>query len=725
MSNTSLIGRVLGKYQITETLGRGGMAEVYKAYQESLDRYVAVKVMHSFLAEEQNFLTRFKREARAMAALNHNNIVVVHDFDVQDGLYYIAMEFVSGGTLKDRLAHLNDAGERLPLDQVVRLVLEVAAALTYAHERDMVHRDIKPGNIMLDSEGHAVLTDFGIAKIMSGPTVTATGAMIGTPAYMSPEQGLGRPGDERSDLYALGVLFYHMATGRLPYEADTPLAVVLKHVNEPVPEPDDLDGEMPKPIWDVIIKAMAKDPDDRFQTARELSAKLRTAATQSGMDLASLRPAAIMPEVSRVKSPPPVPPTQIHQVEPTMVAADASIGGRESSPLTAASATASAQVSQAAQTRVAPFETVDHTEVAMPVQPAPLPAREIAATADKRRLPVALLIAIIAVIVVVGGGFAAFTVLSGDDTPEPEPTQVAAVDTETPSPSDTPEPEDTLEPSPTADFQLTADAAVAIALTAAAGPPPTETPTPTPDLTATALANCVWDVELVSSYPYSSPNFTSAVAGRVFPMNWVLRNVGTCTIESGAEWVFQEGQAFGNPAPVVLEEDLAPGDEVTLTTNLTAPSQTGQAQSVWQLTDADGEAIGEPVTFQLSILAPTATRPAATPTPTVTPTPEGPVQALNFQQNVDTNSCEYQGSFWSCSLYVEPYGGRPPYVVLVAISDPPERYEGMGPFQVTMVSGRCNAWVHNIAVRDSAGQQVSRDIFYNPDNLFPGGCLLP
>ena len=193
-----MIGTVLGSYEILEELGQGGMATVYRAYQSNMDRDVAIKIMHSFLADEENFLTRFQREAKAMASLNHSNIVSVYDFDVQDGIYYIVMEFVSGGTLKNRLENLARRGEKMPLADTVSSVLEIADALAYAHSRGMVHRDIKPGNIMLNEEGHAVLTDFGIAKILSGPSFTATGAMIGTPAYMSPEQGLGQAGDERA-----------------------------------------------------------------------------------------------------------------------------------------------------------------------------------------------------------------------------------------------------------------------------------------------------------------------------------------------------------------------------------------------------------------------------------------------------------------------------------------------------------------------------------------------
>lgn len=205
----TLTGKTIGKYKIEERLGRGGMAEVYKGYQESLDRYVAIKVMHTFLSAEGDFLQRFKREARAMAALSHPNIVRVFDFDIygQDS-YYLVMEFIDGGTLKQTLEEQVETSATFSLEQSVKMIADIADALAYAHRRGMIHRDIKPANIMLRKDtGQAVLTDFGIVKLMGDQsmTFTATGALIGTPSYMSPEQALGKPGDERVDIYSLGV----------------------------------------------------------------------------------------------------------------------------------------------------------------------------------------------------------------------------------------------------------------------------------------------------------------------------------------------------------------------------------------------------------------------------------------------------------------------------------------------------------------------------------------
>ena len=279
-----MIGRTIGKYRIVEHLGRGGMAEVYKAYQPNLDRYVAIKMMHAFLADEKEFLNRFEREAKVVATLRHPNIVQVYDFDVESGVYYMVMEFISGETLKSRMQDLETHGQWVSLDDATRVILSVGSALKYAHERGMVHRDVKPANVMITLEGQVILTDFGIAKIVSASNLTASGAMVGTPSYMAPEQGMGQPGDERSDIYSLGVMLYQLVLGRLPYDADTPLAVVLKHINEPLPLPKALKPDISDDLNRVILKSLAKDPHDRYQKVADLSADLRNAMGMSPED---------------------------------------------------------------------------------------------------------------------------------------------------------------------------------------------------------------------------------------------------------------------------------------------------------------------------------------------------------------------------------------------------------------------------------------------------------
>jgi non-specific serine/threonine protein kinase len=268
-------GALIGsRYRLVERLGQGGMAEVYKAYQESLDRYLAIKFMHAFLAEDPQFQQRFQREARSVAALHHPNIVQVIDFDWAEGAAYMVMEFIDGPTLEARLAELAERGERLPLADSVRITRDAALALSYAHARDIVHRDIKSANIMLERSGRVVLTDFGLAKLLSATRFTASGAIMGTPAYMAPEQALGQTGDKRVDIYALGVLLYELVTGRLPFEADSAIALVLMHLNQAAARPRSLNPDLPEGLEQVILKAMAKQPEARFQTADEFAAHL-------------------------------------------------------------------------------------------------------------------------------------------------------------------------------------------------------------------------------------------------------------------------------------------------------------------------------------------------------------------------------------------------------------------------------------------------------------------
>jgi tetratricopeptide (TPR) repeat protein len=274
-----MTGQTLGKYRLTERLGRGGMAQVYRAYQPSLERDVAIKVMHSYLAEDEGFVGRFKREAKAVAALRHPHIVQVYDFDIEDDTYYMVMEFIGGETLKQRLRQLNAQGQRMPLSEVAQVFCALCDALDYAHAQGRVHRDIKPANIMFDGE-RLVLTDFGIASIVGGTRYTASGAMVGTPAYMSPEQGQGERGDVRSDVYSLGVVLFEMLTGQVPYDADTPLAIVLKHLNEPLPLPRQITADVPPTVERVVLKALAKSPGDRYQSAGELADALDAAVEQ-------------------------------------------------------------------------------------------------------------------------------------------------------------------------------------------------------------------------------------------------------------------------------------------------------------------------------------------------------------------------------------------------------------------------------------------------------------
>ncbi len=264
-----LIGQELGGYRIVSQIGKGGMATVFKAYQPSLDRYVAVKVMPPYYAEQDDtFLKRFRQEAKAIASLRHPNILVVIDYGEESDTTYIVMEFVEAGTLSELL------GRPMAPEPMRGLIDQLAGALHYAHEQGVVHRDIKPSNILLPKTDWPLLTDFGLAKMVGGSQLTLTGTIAGTPAYMSPEQGRGEKVDSRSDIYSLGIVLYEMATGVVPFHAETPMAVVVKHIIDPLPLPRSKNPELPEEIERVILKALSKEAAGRFQEAGELAKAL-------------------------------------------------------------------------------------------------------------------------------------------------------------------------------------------------------------------------------------------------------------------------------------------------------------------------------------------------------------------------------------------------------------------------------------------------------------------
>jgi len=273
----NVAGKTLGKYRLVEKLGQGGMAQIYKAYQPDLDRYVAIKILHPHLTADEAFALRFQREARAVAALDHPHIVRVYDFDTEDDLAFLVMEHLEGVSLRSMLHDLDCRDKLLELEEVERIVGALADALDHAHRRGIVHRDLKPSNVLSTPTGRPVLTDFGIARMVDTTVITESGGTLGTPAYMSPEQGQGESGDARSDIYALGVLLYQLCTGRVPFEGDTPYAVILKHITAPLPSPRSVRPELPVAVEKVILKALSKHPNDRYQAASELGRALRVA----------------------------------------------------------------------------------------------------------------------------------------------------------------------------------------------------------------------------------------------------------------------------------------------------------------------------------------------------------------------------------------------------------------------------------------------------------------
>jgi serine/threonine protein kinase len=297
----SLIGKSLGQFRIVDRIGAGGMATVFKAYQPNLDRYVAVKVLPAYHARDPIFLKRFQQEARSVAKLQHANIVPIHEFGEQDGITFIVMEYVDGGTLKDRLKRSISVAES------VDFVIQAAEGLGCAHGHGIVHRDVKPANMLVRKDGHLLLSDFGIAKILEGTSnLTRAGTGIGTPQYMSPEQGTGQAVDRRSDIYSLGIVLFHALTGKVPFNADSPISITVKHLNEPLPIEKLRDAGVPLPIEQVVLKMTAKSAADRYQTTDALIEALTAAVVASHLSLprwrSGLQPSMPLPPVT------PIPP---------------------------------------------------------------------------------------------------------------------------------------------------------------------------------------------------------------------------------------------------------------------------------------------------------------------------------------------------------------------------------------------------------------------------------
>ena len=274
-------GKTIGKVRIEREIARGGMAEVYLGTHLTLDRPVAVKVMHNYIESDPELQSRFGREAKVVAGLRHPNIVQIFDYDTAEGHPYIVMEYLVGPTLAVYLRELHKRGQRLEPIQIARLLITIATALDYAHEQGVIHRDIKPGNIILHNKSRnvsieqhltartePVITDFGLVRIAQSTTQTASGTVSGTPAYMSPEQAQGLKVDHRSDIYSLGVILYEMVAGRIPFEGDTSWTLIFKHINEPPPP---VEGIQPV-VQAVLDRALAKRPENRYQSARELAA---------------------------------------------------------------------------------------------------------------------------------------------------------------------------------------------------------------------------------------------------------------------------------------------------------------------------------------------------------------------------------------------------------------------------------------------------------------------
>ena len=273
-TSSQMIGTVLsGRYRLEAKLGSGGMSTVYLARDETLDRAVAVKVMHREMSEQADQLERFRQEARSVAKLSHPNVVAVIDAGEDGGHPFIVFEYVEGETLKQRINRLG----ALDPQEALAYAIEIARGLTVAHGRNMVHRDIKPQNVLIDSEGRAKLTDFGISRQLEQDGMTATGRVLGTTDYVAPEQAMGHPVDPRSDIYSLGVVLYEMLIGQVPFHADSQVGVAMKHVNEELPDVQARRPEVSAAAALVVERATAKDPAERYQDVGEMIDDLSTA----------------------------------------------------------------------------------------------------------------------------------------------------------------------------------------------------------------------------------------------------------------------------------------------------------------------------------------------------------------------------------------------------------------------------------------------------------------
>ncbi len=294
---TDLTGSTLGQYHLHDMIGHGGMADVYVADQASIGRQVAIKVLPAHFLQDRTFLQRFMQEVKVIAGLQHPHILPVYDFGENDGMPYIVMAYLTGGSLADRIQR--EGG--LPLPDIVRLVQQITDGLAYAHENGIIHRDFKPSNVLLDGKGNAYLADFGIAKITESTAQLTGSGVVGTPAYMAPEMAQRDGVSTLVDVYALGITLYQMLTGRQPYEADTPMGVLMAHMSQPIPDAREVRPDLPDGVQTVIERAMAKDPMDRYQTPGELAEAFAAAASGQAIRAAEPQPRTIRDEATLVE----------------------------------------------------------------------------------------------------------------------------------------------------------------------------------------------------------------------------------------------------------------------------------------------------------------------------------------------------------------------------------------------------------------------------------------
>lgn len=550
----------IGRYAIKYEIGRGGMATVYCAHDPRFDRDVALKVLPREFMHDPTFRARFEREAHTIAALEHAAIVPVYDYGEDEGQPYLVMRYMTGGSLRDRL----DKGP-LTFAETATILQRIGSALDHAHSKGIVHRDLKPGNILFDRYGDAFLTDFGIAKLSEAGAALTGSTVIGTPAYLSPEQARGSSVDGRSDVYALGTILFEMLTGRTPYEAETPVGLAVKHVTEPVPRILEVKPDLPQETEPVIARAMAKDRDERFSTASELALTVGAIARGEKVSL---------PPVQRVPAGTPA-------------------GGR------------------------VPSAQIPRVPTAYPL------AEE--GTRPARGVPRwAWFIGALAVVAVVGGGIVMSGVMGqpAEATAEPTLAPIVASATATATATATVQPSDTPQPAPT-DMPVPTNTPSPTPTVPTPTPIPisTSVPTPTPISLATATHACAYDVELVEVqdpyrfwYVNSSPSF-----------GLLVRNSGACAWPEGTTLVLVSENPLGwrESWPV---ESAAVDQSVEVAIQLTAPASPQTLLIAWQLQGPDGQSIGSQVTRTLNIGARATATAASLPTQPPAPTqpPDAP-----------------------------------------------------------------------------------------------------
>lgn len=578
----------LGKYEIIERLGRGGMAEVYRAYHASLDRYVAVKVLHNFLADDPEFKNRFEKEAQNIARLKHPNIVQVYDFDFDPASesYYMVMELIEGVTLTDRLDADGQADRPLETTEALRIIREAASALAYAHRAGMIHRDVKPGNLMLDKndDDRVVLTDFGIAKLITSAKFTVTGGLIGTPAYMAPEQGVGETGDERADLYSLGVILYQMVTGKLPYKADTPLALILKHLNDPIPSAVKENPQLPPEVDHIIARLLAKEVEDRYQTAGDIIDDIER--LESNRAFSGVRPEAhkTASETLNFDYPTPVDPSNAGAVpdeDSSRAAAAASSGGNRRGFIGLVLVLLLFVVVLGGYTIGA--NNGVFPALAFMVSATPEPSDTPAPTVDMTETALAL--------------------LQVTDTPE-------ATATETPTSTSTNTNTPTM--SPTSTHTATSTATRTPTITSTSTNTPVVTATMTPNMTATLAAErtstaaaCDYDYAIIEQTPEDGEQGGFFRANTSYERTITFLNTGNCPWERNTSLTFinSSGVSFNAGPRIFIREPVDVGEEVELIFRATLPAR-GSVTPLggsWQLRTPGQIAIGDPMIISILV----------------------------------------------------------------------------------------------------------------------------